>query len=86
MGEGPGAGGQDRVQLRWDQECCRKRDPLTSLAARAAPWGTLALPVAPHFPSHPVFQVGHPADQGTENPPAAAAPNVQKERDSGVGT
>lgn len=31
------------------------------------------------------FQVGHPEDQGTTDPTAPAAQNVQKERNSGVG-
>lgn len=50
-----------------------------------SPGGLMLLPAVPHHPGRRLFQVGHSADQGTENFTAAAAPNVQKERDSGVG-
>lgn len=67
-----------RAQLGWGPETL----PGKGQSPIAAPGGLMLLPAVPH---RHFFQVGHSADQGTENFTAAAAPNVQKERDSGVG-
>lgn len=92
--------GPGRPQRSWNgnQKHCRRGDAPALLPVRrprhsplSSPGGSSRLPArclqfltAPPARGCHVFQVGYSADQGTENSTAAAAPNVQKERNSGV--